>query len=68
MKQRGIVRLALVLALVLGGYWTLQSAPDPELPLAFAIAGHWVLNGALLFVVFWVLLSLVAWAIKGFSK
>jgi len=68
MRQRGVVRLAFVLALVLGLVWSLMSRRSPEFPLAVDIFGNWMLNAALLFVVLWLVLSLVAWAVRGFSS
>lgn len=62
MTQRVAVRLAVVLALVLGGAWALMSPLDPELPFLVQVIGGWLLNAALLFVVLWAVLAGLAWA------
>lgn len=62
MTQRIAVRLAAVLALVLGGGWALMSPLNPELPFLLDVIGNWLLNAALLFVVLWIVLAGLAWA------
>lgn len=68
MTQRVAVRLAVVLALVLGGVWALKTRVDPNLPLLLQVLVGWLMNAALLFVVLWAVLAGLAWATGSRTK
>lgn len=79
MRQRGILRLALVLGLLAGVVVVLMARPDPmELAPAYFVRGQEVAPSTYYSYVFlvpalavgggtWLLLTLAAWVARGFS-
>lgn len=68
MKQRGIVRLAAVLGLVLGVAWALLERVDPATPFLVQFVVNCLMNAVLIFVILWIVLTGLAWAIRGLRK
>ena len=66
--SRGVLRLSGVLGLLIGGWTSLHSYPDPSVPFALWVTLRWLMDGVLAFAACWLVLSLVAWAFQGFAS
>jgi hypothetical protein len=67
MRQRGIVRLSLVLALAIGGLMSMLEPRDPRFSPAVDLLGGWFASALLVFVFAWLVLTGIAWAVRGFT-
>ncbi len=68
MKARFVLRLSLVIALLGGLVSTLLSVPMRDVPQGIWFVFNWLLDGILIFVLTWIVLSLLGWAVRAFSQ